>query len=77
VQFGDALPRVRRGQPVGREARGETGDPLLAAGDGKQFTVQPLVPLPWQACLGEGAVEGDAMAVALGLGQRAVDVEDE
>jgi hypothetical protein len=56
---------------------GVVTDALLAAGDGEQFAVQRLVPVPVQAVLGEGGVESGAMAVALGVGQRAVDVEDQ
>jgi len=77
VQFGDAPGRADIRQPPRREALRKAGDPLPAAGDGEQFAVQALVPVPGQAGLGEGEVEGDPMAVPLGLGQRAVDVEDD
>ena len=50
---------------------------LLATGHRQQFAVERDVPVPWQAGIPECRVEGDAMAVALGIGQRAVDVEDE
>jgi len=51
--------------------------PLAAAGDLQQVAVDVLVPAPGQPCVVERAVERDAMAVTLGVGQRAVDVEDQ
>jgi len=56
---------------------GKMAHALLATGDGEQPAVSRLVPMPGQAVLGEGAVEGGAMAVALGFGERAIDVEDQ
>ena len=52
-------------------------DALLAAGDGEQLAVERLVPVPVEAGLAEGGIEGRAMAVALGVGERAVDVENQ
>ena len=67
---------------VAREAFGVDRRPpvaqaLLAAGDVEQAPVRAHVPVPAQAGLGERAVERDAVSVALGLGERAVDVEDD
>lgn len=58
-------------------ALGVVADAFLAAGDGEQFAVQFFIPVPVQAAVGEGGVEGGAMAVALGFGERAVDIEDQ
>ena len=52
------------------------GEALLAAHHGEQLGVERRVPVPGQAELPEGAVERLPMQV-LGLGQRAVDVEDQ
>ena len=70
VQFGP-------GGEVGRAACGVVADAFLAAGDGEQLAVQGLVPVPVQPEIGEGVVERRAMAVALGVGQRAVDIENQ
>jgi hypothetical protein len=50
---------------------------LLAAGHRQQFAIQLYVPVPGQAGFLEGGIEGHAMAIALGIGQRAIDVEDQ
>ena len=47
---------------------------LAAAGDLQQLTIAPLVPAPRHAQRLEGLVEGDPVAVALGLRQRPVNV---
>ena len=50
---------------------------LLAAGDRQQFAVERRVPVPVQAGFGKGRVEGGAMAVAFGIGQRAVHIKNQ
>jgi hypothetical protein len=50
--------------------------PLLAAGDGKQFAVERDVPVPVETGVGKGLVEGGPVAIALGVGKRAVHVEE-
>jgi hypothetical protein len=52
------------------------GDAFLAAGDLQQPGVQRFIPVPVQAGLREGLVECGAVG-ALGIGQGAVDVEDQ
>ena len=52
-------------------------DTLLAAGDCQEFSVEFLIPVPVQPVFGKGKIEGDAMAVTLGIGQRTIDVEDQ
>ena len=69
-QFGDLV----RGQIGG--LREEELDALPSAGDQQQPAVQRLIPSVGQALGGKGAVEGLAMQF-LGLGQGAVDVEDQ
>jgi hypothetical protein len=54
---------------------GVVADAFLAASDGQQPAVQCFIPMPVQAEIGEGGIEGGAMAVALGIGERAIDVE--
>jgi hypothetical protein len=54
----------------------EEADALLAAGHLQQFAVERLVPMPGEARLGKGGVEGRTMAVAFRIGQRAIDIED-
>ena len=51
--------------------------PLLAAGDGEQLAVQGDVPVPVEAGVLEGLIEGGPVAVALGVGKRAVNVEEQ
>ena len=51
--------------------------PLLAAADLELATIVLLGPVEWQPELAEGLVEGWQMAVALGVGEHAVAVEDE
>jgi hypothetical protein len=77
MQFPDARIGIRLLQELRRVARAEEADALLAAGHLQQFAVERLVPVPGQAGLGKGGVEGRAMAVALGIGQRAIDIEDQ
>ena len=50
---------------------------LAPAGDAQQLAVARLVPAPRQVEGFEGEIEGDAMAVALRLGQRAVDIPEQ
>ncbi len=52
-------------------------DALLAAGDGKQFAVERFVPFPVEAGLAEGGIEGGAVAIALGIRERAVHIENQ
>ena len=49
---------------------------LLAAGNFEQPAVERRIPVPWQASCVERLVEGAAMHL-LGLGERAVHVEDQ
>ena len=77
VQGGDQRVKIRTAGDIGRVALGEIADALLAAGDRQQFAVEVFVPVPVQPVFGKGRVEGDAVAVALGVGQRAIDVEDQ
>jgi hypothetical protein len=49
--------------------------PLLAAGDGEQLAVEGDVPVPVETGVLEGLIEGGAVAVAFGIGKRAVNVE--
>jgi len=76
VQRGDPLVGAVVLQPLRAEPLRETGNsslpPVTAAV--RRTAVRPP---PGQPRLGEGAVEGDPMTVALGLRQRAVDVEDD
>ena len=51
--------------------------PLLASGHLKQFAVERLIPMPRQAGLGESGIEGGAMAVALGIRKRSVDIKNQ
>src|SRR3954471_23931305 len=51
-------------------------DPFLAAGDPQQALVDRLVPSPVETVAGEGMAEGLSVKL-LGLGQRAVDIEDQ
>ena len=66
---------IRLLQESGGMPLAEKPYPLLAAGDLQQFAVERLVPIPRQTSFGKSAVEGDAMAVSLGIGQRAIDIE--
>src|SRR4029079_4302476 len=59
---------------MGREVAAQ---PLLPAADLEQDRVLVLGPAEREAQLLEGLVEGDEVAVALGVGQHAVAVEDE
>ncbi len=54
----------------------EGADALLAVGDAKQPSIGDLVPEHVEAGRGERIVEGAAMHL-LGLGERAVDIEDQ
>src|ERR1700690_3687407 len=49
---------------------------LLPTGDLEQARVKRLVPVPVQAHLGKGLIKRRAMD-ALGVGERAIDVEDQ
>jgi hypothetical protein len=69
ARFG-VVRRVRPRLEVGEE-------PLPAAGNLQQLAIARDIPVEGQAEVGEGEVEGDAMAVSLGFGQRAVDVPEE
>ena len=51
--------------------------PLLAAGDEQELAVKRHVPFGVDAHLRERAVEADPVAVALGIDQHAVAVEDD
>jgi hypothetical protein len=77
MQFADAGIGIGQLKEFGRMARAEEADALLAAGHLQQFAIQGLVPVPGQARPGKGGIEGGTMAVALGIGQRAIDVEDQ
>ena len=50
------------------------GDPFAAAADGQPLAISVGIPLDVHTGLGKGPVEGKAMAVALGFGQRAVHI---
>jgi hypothetical protein len=50
---------------------------LQAARDLQQLAVLLVAPAPRQAARREGLVEGDQVAVAFGLGQRAVEIPDQ
>jgi hypothetical protein len=65
------------GRQLRRVARGVMHHALLAACDRQQLAVQLYVPIPGQAGFLEGGIEGQAMAIAFGIGQRAIDVEDQ
>ena len=54
----------------------EGADALLAACDLQELLVGTMIPVPGNARLSEGRVEGAAMDT-LGLGEGAVDVEDQ
>ena len=54
----------------------EVADALLAARDLEQAGVERAVPRPGEPGLGEGLVERPAVRL-LGLGEGAVDIEDE
>jgi hypothetical protein len=56
--------------------RRKVTNPFLAAGHREQFAVGGDRPLPVQARLRKSAVEGQAVTVALGIGQRPVHVEN-
>ena len=50
---------------------------FLAAGHREQTAIERLVPVPVMPRRGEGAVEGDAVPVALGVGEGSIHVEDQ
>ena len=77
VQALDQFGKVGAGEHIRGVALTKKADALLAAGDRQQFAVEGFVPVPGQAVLGEGGVEGGAVAIALGLGERAIDVENQ
>ncbi len=77
VQAPDQFGKVGAGQHFRGMAFGIEADALLAAGYRQQFAIEGLVPVPVQAVLGEGGVEGEAMAVALGIGERAIDIKNQ
>ena len=68
------LVGLRGGHPVLAQ---RVGDPLPSAGDHQQLAVALDVPLQVHVVLREGLVERDPVAVALGLGEGPVDVEDD
>ena len=61
----------------GIDAAPPVRDAFLAAGDAQQIAVERRIPVPRQAFVGEGPVEGRQVAVALGFGERAVHVPDQ
>jgi hypothetical protein len=76
VQLRDQSGKVGTPRGLAVETLGEIADPLLAAGDVQQLAVELLTPMPPWPGRREGGVERRAVPVALGVGQRAVDVED-
>jgi hypothetical protein len=77
VQFArQGLALLRRRRRLGA-SRHVAQDPLVAAGDLQQAPVGVGVPAPRHAAGFERVVERDAVAVALGFGERAVDVPDQ
>ena len=74
----DLLVELGPGPEVDLGVRGEVAaHPLLAAADLEQTGVLLLGPAEREAQLLEGLVEGHEVAVALGVGQHAVAVEDQ
>ena len=51
--------------------------PLAAASHPEQREIEGGVPLPGQACLGHGAVEGQTVPIELSLSQGAVHIPQE
>ena len=47
------------------------------AGHIEQGTVEGLVPVPGQPDFGKGRVEGRAMAIAFGIGEGSIDIEND
>ena len=76
VQSGDPGGEVGLGGIGGFVSVDEMFDPLFAARDCEQFTVERGRPVPIESGGLEGLVEGDAVAVAFGIGQGAVNVEE-
>ena len=77
VQAFDQIVEIGPGGGGGVEMPGIVADAFLAAGDVQQAAVQHFIPIPVQPVFGESCIKGRAMAVALGFGQRAVDIEDQ
>ena len=50
--------------------------PFLAAGHAQQLAVEPRVPVPVETLRQKHRIERGAMQI-LGLGQRAIDIEDQ
>jgi hypothetical protein len=50
--------------------------PFLATGNGQELAVKGGIPVPVEACILKGLVEGGTVTVAFGIGKRTVDVEE-
>ena len=77
VQIGDEGIEVRRTAPVRAPPLQVVAHALLAAGDGEELAVEIHIPMPVQAGLGEGGIEGRPVTVTLGIGQGSIDIEQE
>lgn len=77
MQAGDQRVKIRSTGDIGCVVLDEMADTLLATGDRQEFSVEFFIPVPVQPVFGKGKIEGDAMAVTLGIGQRAINVEDQ
>jgi hypothetical protein len=77
VQLGHQLVEVVRLPIVRSKVVDIVLHPLLAAGDGEQLAVEGDVPVPVEAGIGKGLIEGGTVTVALGVGKGAVHVEEQ
>ena len=72
--------QIRHQRGLGRgplQLRQGCGDAFAAAADGQQLAVTIFIPAQGHAQLSKGPVEGEPMAVALRLGQGAIDVPEQ
>ncbi len=77
VELGDQPRRLGRSRGLRIDLLPISQHALFAAGNGEQTAVGRHVPMPIQPGIGEGLVESDAVTVALGFGQGAIDVENQ